>query len=155
LSNTEKQSDGTLDDRVQRKVKDAKEERTWQGVSSSYAFAQYPAATSPLPIIRNEELILLRAEAHIGLGQNAEAMDDLNVIRTRSGKLASIPEVLSGTTIVDELLKQRRYSLLFEGGHRWIDMRRYNKLNELPIDAPGQSVHAAFPIPIGETDARQ
>lgn len=158
VADAEKQADGSLDDRVQRKVKDADEERKWQDVSSKYVFAHYPNATSPLPIIRNEELILLRAEAHIGLDtepDRAAAMADLNLIRERSGKLAPIGEVLSGENIVNELLTQRRYSLLFEGGHRWIDMRRYNKLDELPLDAPGHHVHERFPIPIAETDARQ
>ncbi|HEX8818706.1 MAG TPA: RagB/SusD family nutrient uptake outer membrane protein [Archangium sp.] len=144
-----------LDDRVVRKVKAAKEERKWQDVSSSHVFAHYPVATSALPIIRNEELILLRAEANLGLGNTSTAMADLNRIRVRSGKLAALPENLSADLIVDELLEQRRYSLLFEGGHRWIDMRRYNKLNELPLDAAGHRVHAAFPIPIAETDARK
>lgn len=147
-----------LDDRVLRKVKDAAEERQWQDVSSKYVFAHYPSATSPLPIIRNEELILLRAEAHIGLGTNADyqaAMADLNLIRERSGKLVRIDETLAGDAIVKELLNQRRYSLLFEGGHRWIDMRRYDKLNELPLDATGHRVHERFPLPIAETDARK
>ena len=45
--------------------------------------------------------------------------------------------------------------LLFEGGHRWIDARRYGKLGTLPIDLPGQRVQTAFPIPTAETDARR
>ena len=33
-------------------------------------------------------------------------------------------------------------------GHRWIDMRRYQKLGELPIDRPGDRVFwSAMPIP--------
>jgi hypothetical protein len=155
VADAEKQADGKLDDRVLRKVKDAKEERKWQDVSSKHVFAHYPNATSPLPIIRNEELILLRAEANIGLGNNEAAMDDLNLIRQRSGKLPEISEVLAGDAIVNELLKERRYSLLFEGGHRWIDMRRYNKLSELPLDATGHRVHERFPIPLAEMDARK
>jgi hypothetical protein len=55
---------------------------------------------------------------------------------------------------VDTLLYERRYSLLFEGGHRWIDMRRYNRLSQLPKDLPGHTVHERFPIPKVETDAR-
>ena len=33
---------------------------------------------APIPIIKNEELILLRAEANIGLGNRAAAIQDLN-----------------------------------------------------------------------------
>jgi hypothetical protein len=44
------------------------------------------------------------------------------------------------------MLNQRRYSLFFEG-HRWVDMRRYNKLAELPIDRPNDDVWTLMPIP--------
>lgn len=142
------------DDRVQRKVTTAKEPRQWQGVGSNYSYKLYSSDTSPLPIIRNEELILLRAEANIQLGNFGAATDDINDIRVRSGKLAPRLD-LTEENITDELLEQRRYSLLFEGGHRWIDMRRYGKLNELPLDVEGHRVHERFPIPIAETDARQ
>jgi len=47
------------------------------------------------------------------------------------------------------MLNQRRYSLFGEG-HRWIDMRRYNRLNTLPIDRPGDDVWEEFPIPATE-----
>ncbi|WP_432766785.1 RagB/SusD family nutrient uptake outer membrane protein [Phycicoccus elongatus] len=40
---------------------------------------------------------------------------------------------------MDEIVKQRRYSLFGEG-HRWIDMRRWGRLNQLPIDRPGDDV---------------
>ena len=56
---------------------------------------------------------------------------------------------------VAEILKQRRYSLLYEGGHRWIDMRRRGQLAQLPKDVATHSIHDAFPIPVQETDARQ
>jgi starch-binding outer membrane protein, SusD/RagB family len=143
-----------IDARVQRKIKPAKEPRKYQGVSSDITFSAYPAATTPVPIIRNEELILLRAEARFQTGNAAGALEDINFIRTTSGGLAP----LGGEGDVDfigELLRQRRYSLLFEGGHRWIDMRRYGRLDRLPIDVEGHRVHERFPIPIAETDARQ
>ena len=143
-----------LDARVLRKIKPAKEPRKYQGVSSDVTFSLYPAATTPVPIIRNEELILLRAEARLQTGDVTGARQDINFIRTTSGGLAP----LSGEGDADyitEILKQRRYSLLFEGGHRWIDMRRYGRLDQLPIDVEGHRVHERFPLPIAETDARQ
>jgi hypothetical protein len=33
---------------------------------------------------------------------------------------------------MNELLYNRLYSLLFEGGHRWIDLRRFNLLTTIP-----------------------
>ncbi|NIM60897.1 MAG: RagB/SusD family nutrient uptake outer membrane protein, partial [Acidobacteria bacterium] len=88
----------------------------------------------PIPIIRNEELILLRAEINIGMNLISDAADDINFIRVNSGGLDPRTN-LDATNILDELLKQRRYSLLFEGGHRWIDMRRYGRLDDL-LDPP-------------------
>ena len=58
------------------------------------------------------------------------------------------------TNILDEILKQRFYSLLFEGGHRWLDARRHGRLEMLPRDKPEHKIHARFPIPQDEVNAR-
>lgn len=117
-------------------------------------FDIYTSTTAPIPIIRNEELILLRAEANIGLGNLPAAQADINLIRDRAGGL---PPVALGSQqeAIDQLLYNRRFSLLYEGGYRWIDMRRYDRLDELPLDVPGHRVSAQFPIPLAETAARQ
>jgi len=47
------------------------------------------------------------------------------------------------------MLNQRRYSLFYEG-HRWIDMRRYGILSQLPIDRTGDDVWDKFPLPVTE-----
>ncbi|WP_052519656.1 RagB/SusD family nutrient uptake outer membrane protein [Archangium violaceum] len=154
-----KQPDGSLDARVGRKVKDSENPGELPGVIEKYSkgFAQYTADTASIPIIRNEELILLRAEANIRLERYETAMADINTIREDSGGQAPIPEVLEGELAINELLYQRRFSLLMEGGHRWIDMRRYGKLEELKReDPPGMSfnVHPRFPIPTTEMIGR-
>lgn len=141
-----------LDNRVGSKLEVA-ESRTYQGLTSNYVFTLYSSNSSPLPIIRNEELLLLRAEANIQLTHYTEAADDINHVRAVSGGLP--PVELVGENAVDVLLKERRFSLLFEGGHRWIDMRRYQQLDALPKDKPDHAVHPRFPIPVAETDARQ
>jgi hypothetical protein len=147
------------DSRVQAKVAAVAPVTGVDGLTSGYGFIMYPNTDSPVAIIRNEELILLRAEANIGLvlagtgGSLGQAKTDINFIRTTSGGLAPRND-LTPANILDELLKQKRYSLLFEGGHRWIDARRYNKLGTLPIDKPDQRVQTAFPIPQAEVNAR-
>jgi hypothetical protein len=149
------------DQRVQAKVK-AVDNFTLTNHSSQYAFTLYPNSTSPIPIIRNEELILLRAEANIGLGNinngagGPSARSDINFIRTQSGGLDPVPAFPDAPTAIDELLKQKRYSLLFEGGHRWIDLRRYGKLDaaHVAVDVTGDVINAAFPLPLTETEAR-
>lgn len=153
LADAEKKVDLTLDNRVVAKLKKVTS-RTVQELTSDQGFAAYTSTTSSIPIIRNEELILLRAEANIGLGNVAAAATDLNLIRVQSGGLAARGD-LDATNILDELLKQRRYSLLFEGGHRWIDARRHGKLATLPKDKPTHTVHERYPLPVAETDARK
>jgi hypothetical protein len=140
-----------LDDRVKNKIQET-EARTYQGLTSKYVFTLYTDNSDPLPIIRNEDLLLLRAEANIQLANYAAAAEDINHVRAVSGGLP--PVELVGENAVDVLLYERRYSLLFEGGHRWIDMRRYGRLNLLPKDKPEHTIHERFPIPVAETDAR-
>jgi len=153
-TDAEQQPDGEPDARFLGKINEATS-RTIANLTSDLRFDPlYPSPFSPVAIIRNEELILLRAEANIGLGNVAPAAEDINFIRVNSGGLGERGDLNAGN-ILDELLNQKRYSLLFEGGHRWIDMRRYGKLNELPLDRAGDIVHASFEIPIDEQLARE
>jgi hypothetical protein len=153
VADAEHKPDATLDNRVLAKIQDV-DPRSLSGVSSDKGFTLYPSNTSPVPIIRNEELILLRAEARWFTGDKPGAMADLNFIRTTSGGLAPIAQPATDAAFVTELLKQRRYSLLFEGGHRWIDARRFGRLGDLPLDAPNHIRIAAFQVPLSECQAR-
>jgi hypothetical protein len=105
----------------------------------------YTSGTAPAPIIRNEELILLKAEAEIHLNHFDLASDALNIIRNAHG-LTDYSGAMTTDALTDEMLQQRRYSLFFEG-HRWIDLRRYNKIDELPVDRAGDDRWTAFPLP--------
>jgi hypothetical protein len=152
VADAEERTNGEPDLRVQRKIRTLPETRTVRNITTGIAFDIYDELSSPIPYIRNEELILLRAEANIGLGNLEEALDDLNFIRVNSGGLPPLTSASQAT--VDELLEQRRYSLMFEGGHRWIDMRRYGRLDQLPLDRPTHTRNSAFPIPEAECLAR-
>jgi hypothetical protein len=128
--------------------------KTYQGVGSDVVFTRYTSPTSPLPIIRNEELVLLRAQANLGLGNLPAAQADINTVRVKSGGLA--PRVYASTAeALDDLLAQKRYSLLFESGSRWVDARLYGRLATLPLDIPADHVvHPNFAIPRDEANAR-
>lgn len=152
VEDAELRANGELDLRVQNKIRTLAATRTVRNITTGVAFDIYTALSSPIPIIRNEELILLRAEANIGLGNLSAALDDLNFIRVNSGGLEPLADESEAT--LTELLNQKRYSLLFEGGHRWIDLRRYNRLGELPLDRPNHQRHTAFPVPEAECLAR-
>jgi len=121
------------------------------GLSSDRDVWVYTSSTAPIPIIRNEELILIYAEAKIQLG-GASDLDDavnaLNVIRN-GHDLPNYSGAITQSALIDEMLYERRYSLFFEG-HRWVDMRRYNRLDQLPIDRPEDDVWEEFPLPLEE-----
>jgi hypothetical protein len=125
------------------------------GVPTNWDHVIYLARDSRLPLIKNEELILLRAEARYYTGDQLGALDDLNTIRTRSGGLAliTLADIATETAFLDELLYNRRWSLMFEG-HRWIDMRRFGRLNQLTIDIPTHIVATQLPVPQAECLAR-
>lgn len=118
------------------------------GLSSNRDVWVYTSSTANMPIIRNEELILVYAEAKIALSQLPDAIAALNIIRTKHN-LSPYSGAVTTTALTDEMLSQRRFSLFYEG-HRWIDMRRYNRLNQLPIDRPGDDVWTMFPLPVTE-----
>lgn len=108
--------------------------RTTVTVQGTHKFMNYPTSTSPVPIIKNEELILLRAEARYKTTDLTGALADLNFVRVNSGGLAplTLADIATEAAFVTELLYNRTYSLLFEGGHRWVDYRRYGRLAQLP-----------------------
>lgn len=140
-------SGAIIDERVS-KVVEREEAFARAGLSSDWGFFVYKTQTSPIPIIRNAELLLLRAEARIQTGALDDATDDLNVIRNAAG-LPDYDGAITQDPLTDEMLRQRRYELYGEG-HRWVDMRRYDRLDELPIDREGDDVWTQFPIPANE-----
>jgi hypothetical protein len=154
VTDAQNQPGGAPDARLTAKVI-ATTPRLVQNVPTDRLFNIYTATTSPIPIIRNEELILLRAEARWFTGDRAGAIADINDIRARSGGLGPSTLTIASTdaAFVTELLYNRRYSLLFEGGHRWIDTRRLNRMADLPT-LPGHNLLTPFPFPEAECLAR-
>jgi len=120
------------------------------GLNGTHEISLYGTSTDPIDYIRNEELILIFAEANIQLGNFSDAADALNVIRNAYG-LADYAGALNADDLTDELLYNRTYSLWAEG-HAMFDLRRYNRLNDqfLPIDRLGDVIHTEFPIPLFE-----
>jgi hypothetical protein len=150
-------ADGTPDDRYTAKIgsRSTRNAPNGLGVASSLGFNMYGSTSSSLPIIRNEELLLLRAEALLATGDKAGAIAIINQIRTASGGLpaSTLTTASTDAAVLTELLYNKRYSLLLEG-HRWIDLRRYGRLSTLPLDiATGTNAHFVAkvqPIPQAE-----
>ena len=116
-------------------------------LNGTHETARYETSTSPIDYIRNEELILIYAEASIQLGEFGDAVTALDVIRNAHG-LADYSGAQTEAALIDEMLYNRQYSLWGEG-HTMFDLRRYGRLNDqfLPIDRPGDMIHREFPIP--------
>jgi hypothetical protein len=153
LTDAQRRADGTPDLRASSKAQVQGTTVTLEGVSSNVKITAYATANTNVPIIRNEELVLLRAEANIASGRRAEAITDLNYVRVNAGGLAPLATDYSGD-LVTELLYNRRYSLFFEYGHRWVDMRRYGRLNQLEKMLPTHRIFPLVPLPQQECLSR-
>jgi starch-binding outer membrane protein, SusD/RagB family len=158
-SGAQLQTDGVSPDRRFLSKVVARPSQSNDGLTSSFGWIRYPAPDTPIPIIKNEELLLLRAEANIGLHDPGSALSDINIVRTTSGGLAPLGGFADETAALSELLYNKTYSLLYEGGHRWIDARHYGRLNTLPVDRPTADppdvVFSTLPVPNAETLPRQ
>lgn len=115
------------------------------GISATNESQLYASTSASLSFIRNEELILMRAEALAQTNDLTNAVAMINLVRTAAG-VGNYTGAVTQSALIDEVLKQRRYSLWFEG-HRWVDMRRYNRLNQLPLINAGGVIYDRFPIP--------
>ena len=118
-----------------------------------------PMLSSPV-ISRWGEVILNRAEAYARLGQDAKALEDVNVIRTRAGIPAegmfAAGNMHGYTSALDVVLDERRLELAFEG-HRLFDLIRNKKQvnREFPGAQPWEIVEPTddrfqYPIPNNE-----
>ncbi|MEO0628771.1 MAG: RagB/SusD family nutrient uptake outer membrane protein [Bacteroidota bacterium] len=120
------------------------------GLNSNFESALYASATAPINIIRNEELMLIFAEASMQGMAFGDAVSGINAVRNANG-LGDYGGAQTMEALTDEILFQRLYSLWGEG-HHMFDLRRYGRLNDanLPIDRTGDDVWTQFPIPLSE-----
>jgi hypothetical protein len=124
---------------------------------SDIIFLNISGPLTPLPIIIDEQLVLMRAEALWGLSRDAEALVLINLVRQNSGGLAPrlITSFATRLDILREILKQKRYSLLFESGDRQVDYQMFGLWGELgkELVPPGDGPHV-IPFPSAEINAR-
>jgi hypothetical protein len=97
--------------------------------------------------LRLADVILMRAEAAFRLGNTAQALTDINAIRTRSGVAA-----LTAVT-ADAILAERGRELAWEGWRR-NDLIRFNKFSsERKFMKVTDKTRELFPIPQPRRDA--
>lgn len=125
-----------------------------QGLTYRANFAS--SIVQPIALLKNEELILLRAQAKVGLGDLAGATQDVNFVRGVWG-LAGVPTFATATEAIDRILWEKRYSLLFESAHRLVDLRAYGRLSNTYFkkELAGDVFVKALPQPQSEADQRK
>lgn len=129
-------------------------------VSSNYLF-KYPASpTDKLALLKNEELVLVRAEILWGLGRYAEALTEVNNVRAAAGlppktavDFAAFATNRGKISFLLEILREKRYSLFLESDSRLVDYRMLGILNTLGKER-GNNPLRNFPIPSAEATAR-
>src|SRR5205814_5508422 len=77
---------------------------------------------------------LLQAEVNWGKAAYATALGEANFIRTNDGGLAADTSV-AADSVLNTILYDKRYSLLWQSGSRWLDARMFGKLNANPPPA--------------------
>lgn len=101
-------------------------------------------------VYRLEEAYFIKAEALTYQEKISDAVGVLNEIRTRRG-LMGLPTTLNKPDFITELLGEYQREFFTEGGHRFFDLKRNNRLNILETIKPNwEAKHALFPIPESE-----
>jgi hypothetical protein len=164
ITGAQLRANGQRDLRLTTKTAPAPAPRTLNNLTGTHKPVMFNSAANPavadqgsnVPWLINEELLLLRAEIRWNTGNKAGAIADINLVREHAGGLppAAVNAGSPDAAFITELLYNRLYSLMWTQGTRWVDARRYNRLNQLPIDRTGDVVHPHMLIPSAECDAR-
>ncbi len=100
-------------------------------------------------IFRLEEVYFIMAEALARQGRVEEALPYLNATRERAG-LTTFTS-LSGEEFINELLSEKRREFFTEFGHRFIDLKRLGRLEELGSLKPNwDDFKSVWPLPQSE-----
>lgn len=126
-----------------------------------YAPRKYKNSYSSSPserstVIRLAELYLIRAEARAEQDDLSGAVEDLKAIRGRALLTGSgSDDNTSKTDILTAISKERQRELFAEYGHRWFDLKRTGKADEVlaPLKSAWVADAALYPITQKEIDA--
>lgn len=125
-------------------VFEAKDKRKtdWTGVATisgvDYRFPyKYKANTAALAaskpeyltLLRLAEQYLIRAEARAQQNNIDGAQSDINAVRNRAGLENTTATTPSG--LLDAVMKERQTELFCEQGHRWFDLKRSGRIDEV------------------------
>lgn len=128
----------------------SKENETWYHSFKYKERSNTPVSKEYSVVLRLAEQYLIRAEARAHQGDLIGSKEDLNKIRSRAGLQDT--EAVSKETLLEAVLKERRWELFTEHGHRFFDLKRFNQLNEAlgNIKTGWNTEDRLFPLPQNE-----
>ena len=100
-------------------------------------------------VFRLEEVYFIKAEALARQNRFDEALPYLNATRERAGLTPLVS--ISGDDFYNELIAEKRREFFTESGHRFIDLKRWGRLNELIAVKPHwEEYKQVWPLPQSE-----
>jgi starch-binding outer membrane protein, SusD/RagB family len=141
------------------------------GVVYYYPFKYKLRTTNNTPdaeytvLFRLGEMYLVRAEARINNNKISEGIQDLNILRARARSLPTstvtdplpaLSELLDTENAKLAVEQERRVELFSEWSHRWFDLKRTNRADEILNEtkpANWKPTAALYPIPLIEINA--
>jgi len=111
--------------------------KNYEGIDYHFAY-KYKLTTGDQiieyhTIFRLAEQYLIRSEARAELGDYFGSIDDLDKIRSRAGLplLKEINPEIGISDLRSAVMMERRHELFTEWGHRWLDLKRTNTIDEV------------------------
>jgi len=93
----------------------------------------YLTSNAPYPIFTQDELTLIRAEAHARANRLPQALTEVNKVRQAAGLSPIDPNApTTQAAVLAEIFKQRTYSLFLSGLH-WADERRFGRISDAKL----------------------
>lgn len=111
--------------------------------------------TEYLMVFRLAEQYLIRAECKAMQGNIEGAVSDLNIVRQRAG-LVGVSSAITQAECLEYIARERTTEFFCEWGHRWFDLKRTGKAEELAAIKNGWlSSDVLYPIPLNEIQNNQ
>ncbi|MBP6181767.1 RagB/SusD family nutrient uptake outer membrane protein [Flavobacterium sp.] len=107
-------------------------------------------ASNDFPIYRYADILLMKAECNVRLGNAAAAKSFIDPVRQRAGL-----GILAANPTLDDIYNERGFELTWEG-HRRQDMIRFNKfLLSNDFRGASENYRKLFPIPTAALDTNK
>jgi hypothetical protein len=105
-------------------------------------------------VLRLAEVYFIRCEARLQQDKLSLAIDDLDKIRMRAGLplIQSTNPDISKEDLLLAIQQEKRIEFLAEWGHRWLDLKRWGRAENVlsPIKPGWSNNDLLYPIPSGE-----